>query len=1176
MKLSHFGVISTLLCMPLIVHAQILVNEIQHANLSSITDEDGDYRDWFELYNAGTQAVSLAGYGLSDRTDQPLKWIMPDYTLQPGEFLHIWASGKDRGSGPYYYTLVFPQDTWNYRVPTAEPDPTWRIPGGELSGWSTGPGGFGYGDGDDGTDLGGGIQSVYFRKSFTLDNPGEVETVVFHMDYDDSFVAYLNGVEIARANLGQPGTPPAFSDGAASDHEANGYQGGQIDGFVLDASIWSSALQPGENVLAVQVHNTNPGSSDMTGNAWLTFGYTAPQPGLNAPPAFMGLSSSSPMHTNFSLTSGEHLVLSHPSGTILNQIEIPLTASNMVYRRESDGGPLWCFSATPTPAATNIQGACAEGYEPQPVFSQGSGMYPGSITLSLSSPSPGAIIRYTVDGSIPDESSTIYEAPLTINATAVISARAFSTTGLLPSFTEKNTYLINESGLTVPVICLSTNPENLWDENIGIYVFGPPDYGGYPYFGANFWEDWERESYIEYYAPDGELEFEGPVGLKIHGGWSRGQAQKSFRVLTRDDYGMESIDYPLIADKPEITSYRSFNLRNGGNEYGGPRYHDALMQRAMKSTEADYMGYSPVVTFLNGEYWGMYELREHLNENYVEANHGVETNESTVISYNYMGFNVINGDPEPFYELYNWAISNDPLSDGFFEGLSARVDIGNYIDYVVAQTYYGNGDWSNGYLNNYKFWHDDRPGGKWRFMLMDLDFGLGAGVCDNFIVQAGNDWFEPDQIFNRSIQNPQFRDAFIRRYLDLVNTVFRTERLTEIRDQMREQLNDAMPRHCERWQTDYWWWYNGYDWRLDWNSQRQECIPSVLQDYFGLYNSIDITLDVQPAGAGRVHMSTVEPGEMEYPWTGAWFNGLPVTFTAIANPGYVFSHWGENELFEGNVINRQLTLNLEENTTFTAHFSGEPVDDYVEISEVMYNPGEPYPSQDWVELHNTLDIPLDLSSFVLRDGRFYNTVKLGTNALLPPGGRIVLAQDPEAFATVYPGLQSATPAWTFGLNNQGDEIRLLHRTGNPIIQFSYLDEAPWPAAADGEGPSMEYDASGGGPENPAAWFNGCPGGSPQSSYDPNCGSVSVSEEPVAPAISVYPNPANEFVWIRLPQETSGTMMITDIAGKRVAGQAFSGAQLLLADVRGLSSGMYIVQIRTAERTSDHQLLIQSR
>ncbi|MFN9798990.1 MAG: hypothetical protein ACK54P_03130, partial [Bacteroidota bacterium] len=123
---------------------------------------------------------------------------------------------------------------------------------------------------------------------------------------------------------------------------------------MLDASIWSSALQPGENVLAVQVHNTNPGSSDMTGNAWLTFGYTAPQPGLNAPPAFMGLSSSSPMHTNFSLTSGEHLVLSHPSGTILNQIEIPLTASNMVYRRESDGGPLWCFSATPTPAATNI------------------------------------------------------------------------------------------------------------------------------------------------------------------------------------------------------------------------------------------------------------------------------------------------------------------------------------------------------------------------------------------------------------------------------------------------------------------------------------------------------------------------------------------------------------------------------------------------------------------------------------------------------------------------------------------------------------------------------------------------------------------------------------------------------------------------------------------------------
>jgi hypothetical protein len=758
----------------------------------------------------------------------------------------------------------------------------------------------------------------------------------------------------------------------------------------------------------------------------------------------------------------------------------------------------------------------------------------------------------------------------------VISARAFSTTGLLPSFTEKNTYMISESGLTVPVICISTNPENLWDENIGIYVFGPPDYGGYPYFGANFWEDWERESYIEYYTEYGDLEFEGPVGLKIHGGWSRGQAQKSFRIIARDDYGMESIDYPLIPDKPEITSYRSFNLRNGGNEYGGPRYHDALQQRAMKSTEADYMGYSPAVTFLNGEYWGMYEIREHLNENYVEANHGVETNESTVISYNYMGFNVINGDPAPFYELFNWAISNDPMSEDFFEGLSARVDVENYIDYVIAQTYYGNGDWSNGYLNNYKFWHDDRPGGKWRFMLMDLDFGLGADVCQNFIIQAGNDWFEPDQIFNRAIQNPQFRDAFIRRYIDLVNTVFRTERLTEIRDAMRAELEDAMPRHCERWQTDFWWWYNGYDWRLDWNNQRQECIISVLQDYFGLFNDIDITLDVQPAGAGRIHISTVEPAEMEYPWTGAWYNGLPVTLTAIANPGYVFSHWGENQLFDTPVTNRQFTLNLEESTSFTAHFSGSPAVDYAEISEVMYNPGEQYPSQDWVEIHNTLDIPLDLSSFVLRDARFYNTVKLGTDALIPPGGRIVLAQDPVAFSTVYDGLESASSAWSFGLNNQGDEIRLLNRNGNAVIQFTYLDEAPWPADADGEGPSMEFNSAIGGQDNPFAWFEGCPGGSPYTDYDPNCGTVSISETSTAGGISVYPNPASEQVWIRLPEGISGTVSIIDVTGKRVTEQSFGVSNLLSADVSMLSSGIYIVQIRTAAYTSEHQLIIQTR
>jgi len=177
---------------------------------------------------------------------------------------------------------------------------------------------------------------------------------------------------------------------------------------------------------------------------------------------------------------------------------------------------------------------------------------------------------------------------------------------------------------------------------------------------------------------------------------------------------------------------------------------------------------------------------------------------------------------------------------------------------------------------------------------------------------------------------------------------------------------------------------------------------------------------------------------------------------------------------------------------------------------------------------------------------------------------------------VYDGLQSASPAWGFGLNNQGDEIRLVNRNGNPVIQFTYLDEAPWPADADGEGPSMEYNATIGGQDNPFAWFEGCPGGSPYTDYDPNCGTVSISETTTAEGISVYPNPASEQVWIRLPEGTSGTVSIIDVAGKRITEQSFGVSNLLSADVSLLSSGIYIVQIRTATTTSEHQLIIQSR
>ena len=259
------------------------------------------------------------------------------------------------------------------------------------------------------------------------------------------------------------------------------------------------------------------------------------------------------------------------------------------------------------------------------------------------------------------------------------------------------------------------------------------------------------EAYIEYFDGNHVKQMEGPVGIKIHGGWSRSNVQKSLRIQAKGKYGLESMDYPLIEDKPYIDSFKGFNLRNGGNAYWEHRFHEALIERTNRNTHVDYMSYSPAIVFLNGEYWGFMEIRENLDQHYISNNHDIGSSDATVLSANYLGFNVINGDPQSFYDLHEYATTTNVNDPNYLEQVSTMLDIENYVDYIIAQTYWANGDWSNGWQNNTKLWHDDRPGGKWRFMLMDMDFGMGlsgASPYDDYINTAGDEGYLTEELFD--------------------------------------------------------------------------------------------------------------------------------------------------------------------------------------------------------------------------------------------------------------------------------------------------------------------------------------------------------------------------------------------------------------------------------------------
>jgi hypothetical protein len=286
------------------------------SNGGVVKDSDGDTPDWIEFYNSGTSTVNLNGYGLSDTKEEPFKWIFPDFTVKPGEYLLVFASGKDRREPPVNWnTVISSGDDWKYLVPTAEPTSNWRLSGYPDTSWKTGKSGFGFGDSDDATEVTV-TRSIFLRKKFTIGDINTVRKIILHMDYDDGFVAYINGVEIARSQMEGTGTLPRFDLPASGSHEAIMYQGSPPEKFEIADP--ASSLKTGENILSIQVHNSGTSSSDLTAIPFLSVATTdkpsSPRlvPILNLP--------GSELHSNFKIDAdGESIYLTNPSSILTDR-----------------------------------------------------------------------------------------------------------------------------------------------------------------------------------------------------------------------------------------------------------------------------------------------------------------------------------------------------------------------------------------------------------------------------------------------------------------------------------------------------------------------------------------------------------------------------------------------------------------------------------------------------------------------------------------------------------------------------------------------------------------------------------------------------------------------------------------------------------------------------------------
>lgn len=428
--------------------------------------------------------------------------------------------------------------------------------------------------------------------------------------------------------------------------------------------------------------------------------------------------------------------------------------------------------------------------------------------------------------------------------------------------------------------------------------------------------------------------------MKIHGNFSKSFPQKSFRILAKDDYNERWIDYNLFPNKPHLNRIKSFNLRNGGIDYNTTHFRDAFMQRVVKELNLDDMAYEPCVLFLNGEYWGVYGMRERQDDNYLYENHS-ELEKGTI---DYLRFNgtIIEGSNEGFLSMVNYIANNDLSQDSVYDKIANdSIDIKNFTDYYITELYYGNIDWlSDSSTNNIKFWRTNDPIGKWRYVLWDLDLGTGLfGTFSNAAYDyMGSLIFSPAPInphvivFKQLLTNQKYKNYFINRYADLMNTTFLPNRVNSIADEMADDLEPEMTRHFNKWAgtfnifglpvaraTDVVTWKSEIDSMLHFMGQRPTYVRSHIETDFSLNKQVNLTLEVEPKGAGVIKINTITTGES--PWSGIYFDGVPVTLTAVPNSGYIFKNWESNYTNIDNNLSRSFTSNVTSDDKFIAHFS---------------------------------------------------------------------------------------------------------------------------------------------------------------------------------------------------------------------------------------------------------------
>jgi CotH kinase protein/Lamin Tail Domain/Chitobiase/beta-hexosaminidase C-terminal domain len=635
------------------------------------------------------------------------------------------------------------------------------------------------------------------------------------------------------------------------------------------------------------------------------------------------------LHTNFKISAdGETITLTDPLSNTVDQLPPVGLPTNVSYGRSADGGASFLYFSTSTPAQSNALGASASVSAPQ--FLTSGGFYPVTQSLTLSSTAAGAVIRYTLDGSEPGPASAVYTGPLEIgdvspnpyryaglrttgtdsqagigpwippvgNVTkgAVVRARAF--TGSLSSTVATQTYFVGADLASryngLPVISVVLDPRDLFSDTTGMYVLGADPGTLIPYQNANFFLALEKTGHLEFYEEDRQQVLSQGVDVRMHGNWSRAQPMKTLRLYARSKYGAPNFEHPIFDTKP-ITRYQRLLLRNGGNDFTLTMLRDPLIQTVAPPSQLN-QAYEPAAVLVNGEFWGLHNIRERIDEYFIEGNTGIARNQIDLLEREFTGIEVTIGSTVTWEALVGYLQANSLAVPANYDYIQTQIDIENFTDYVLLNVWADNRDWPN---NNVRMWRAKASSGRWRWIPFGSEASLGfpgwSNVNNDTIEFINND--EDSQvplILRRLMENDRYKTYFAQRASDVFNIWLRPETVNARLNAMQQRIAGIMPEHINRWgyPGSVASWEGNTDDIRDFVALRPGVLRPLFASRFGYAGAYTATFSVSPPNAGAIAINTWSgPVVTATAWSGIYYESIPLSATVSAASGYQFVAW---------------------------------------------------------------------------------------------------------------------------------------------------------------------------------------------------------------------------------------------------------------------------------------------